>query len=67
MRNDGESNARVAMFSSVTAVGVVAYPNSDMIQLFTTEGTDDIVVKRNSGIDVAASWATGEDGTEAER
>jgi hypothetical protein len=29
-----------------------------MIQLFTTEGADDIVVKRSSAVDVAAPWST---------
>ena len=66
VRNDSESTARVAMFSSVTAVGAVVYPDSDMIQLFTTDGTDDIVVKRSSGVDVAAPWATGEGETKTE-
>ena len=33
------------MFSSITAVGAVVYPDSDMIQLFTTDGDDDLVVK----------------------
>src|SRR5262249_61531853 len=40
VRNDSESPARVAMFSSITAVGAVAYPDSDMIQIFTTDGSD---------------------------
>jgi hypothetical protein len=48
------------MFSSITAVGAVVYPDSDMIQLFTTDGEDDLVVKRSSAVDVAAPWATGE-------
>ena len=60
VRNTGESPARVAMFSSMTAVGAVIYPDSDMIQIFTTEGTDDIVVERKSGVDVAAPWSNGQ-------
>jgi uncharacterized cupin superfamily protein len=59
VRNNSDSSARVAMFSSITAVGVVVYPDSDMIQIFTTDGTDDIVVKRTSSVDVAAPWSTG--------
>jgi uncharacterized cupin superfamily protein len=66
VRNDSESTARVAMFSSITAVGAVVYPDSDMIQISTTDETDDIVVKRSSGVDVAAPWATGEDKAETE-
>ena len=60
VRNNSESPARVAMFSSITSVGTVVYPDSDMIQLFTTDGTDDLVVKRSSAVDVAAPWATSE-------
>jgi uncharacterized cupin superfamily protein len=56
VRNDGDSTARVAMFSSMTAVGAVVYPDRDMIQLSTSDGEDDIVVERSSGVDVAAPW-----------
>ena len=43
--------------SSMTAlVGVVAYPDSDMIWVWTTDGADDIVVKRSSAVDEAAPW-----------
>ena len=66
VRNNSESAARVAMLSSITAVGAVVYPDSDMIQISTTDGTDDIVVKRSSGVDVAAPWATGQGAAEAE-
>jgi uncharacterized cupin superfamily protein len=59
VRNNSDSPVRVAMFSSITTVGAVVYPDSDMIQLFTTDGTDDIVVKRSSGVDVAAPWSNG--------
>src|SRR5262249_30764122 len=59
VRNDSESTARVVLFSSMSAVGAVVYPDSDMIQLFTTDGADDIVVERSSAVDVAAPWATG--------
>jgi hypothetical protein len=60
------ATARVAMFSSVTAVGAVVYPDSNMIQLFTTDGEDDLVVKRSSAVDVTAPWATGKAKTDAE-
>ena len=58
VRNDSESTARVAMFSSISGVGSVVYPDSDMIQLFTTDGDDDLVVERSSAVDVAAPWTT---------
>lgn len=64
VRNNSDSSVRVAMFSSVSAVGAVVYPDSDMIQILTTDGTDDIVVERRSAVDVAAPWSTGQ--TDAE-
>jgi uncharacterized cupin superfamily protein len=67
VRNNSESTARVAMFSSITAVGAVVYPDSDMIQLFSTDGEDDLVVKRSSAVDVAAPWANRESEAEAEK
>jgi uncharacterized cupin superfamily protein len=67
VRNNSESTARVAMFSSVTAVGAVVYPDSDMIQLFTTDGEDDLVVKRGSAMDVAAPWTNGQREAEAKK
>ncbi len=65
VRNNSESTARVAMFSSITAVGVVVYPDSDMIQIFTTEGAGDIVVERSSAVDIAAPWSAGQGEAEA--
>ena len=66
VRNNSESPARVAMFSSTATVGAVVYPDSDMIQLFTTDGEDDLVVKRSSAQDAIAPWATGKAKSEAE-
>jgi hypothetical protein len=54
------------MFSSISAVGAVVYPDSDMIGIFTTDGEDDLVVKRSSAVDVAAPWAIGEGEAETE-
>jgi uncharacterized cupin superfamily protein len=51
VRNDTDSAARVLMFSTITAVAAVVYPDSDKISIWTTSGTDDIVVKRTSGVD----------------
>lgn len=67
VRNDSEVTARVAMFSSISAgVGAVVYPDTDMIQLLTTDGEDDLVVERSSAVDVAAPWTTGEGKAKAE-
>jgi uncharacterized cupin superfamily protein len=60
VRNNIDSTARVAMFSSKTAVDVVVYPDSDMVQLFTSDGEDDLVVERSSAVDVAAPWINGQ-------
>ena len=60
VRNNSDATARVAMFSSKSVVDVVVYPDRDMVQLFTSEGEDDLVVKRSSSIDVAAPWTSAE-------
>jgi hypothetical protein len=39
-------------------VGAVVYPDSDMIQMVTSDGEDDIVVRRESGVDAIAPWST---------
>jgi uncharacterized cupin superfamily protein len=51
VRNDTDFPARVLMFSSITAVAAVVYPDSDKISIWTTNGADDIVVRRMSGVD----------------
>jgi len=69
VRNNSDSTARVAMFSSMGAsVGAVVYPDSDMIWVWTADDAVDIVVKRSSAVDDAAPWTTGEGegGAEAE-
>jgi uncharacterized cupin superfamily protein len=65
VRNNSDSTARVAMFSSKTAVDVVVYPDSDMVQIFTSDGEDDLVVERSSAVDVAAPWINGQRQAEA--
>jgi len=60
MRNNSESTARVAMFSSRAAtVGAVVYPDSDMIWVWTDDEADDLIVERSSAVDDAAPWTTG--------
>jgi uncharacterized cupin superfamily protein len=60
VRNNRESPARVAMFSSTSAAGAVVYPDSDMIWMWTEDGAVDTVVRRASAVDEAAPWNTGE-------
>jgi len=59
VRNDSDSTARVAMFSSMSPAGAVVYPDSDMIWMWTEDGAVDIVVEQGSAVDDAAPWSTG--------
>jgi uncharacterized cupin superfamily protein len=60
VRNNSESTARVAMFSSSgAAAGAVVYPDSDLIWMWTADEAIDIVVKRSSVEDDLAPWTTG--------
>lgn len=59
VRNDSESVARVAMFSSSSAaVGAVVYPDSDMVWMWTADDAVDLVVGRQSALDDIAPWST---------
>jgi uncharacterized cupin superfamily protein len=65
VRNDSDSAARVAMFSSLSAAaGAVVYPDSDMIWMWTDDDAVDIVVERGSGLDATAPWTYGKSGAE---
>ena len=57
VRNNSESTARVAMFSSMgAAAGAVVYPDSDMIWMWTADDAIDIVVNKSSAEDDLAPW-----------
>jgi uncharacterized cupin superfamily protein len=61
VRNNSESTARVAMFSSSSAlVGAVVYPDSDMVWVWSNDDSVDLVVKRSSALDDVAPWTAGE-------
>ena len=61
VRNNSESTARVAMFSSSSAlVGAVVYPDSDMVWMWSNDDSVDLVVKRSSALDAVAPWTAGE-------
>ena len=67
VRNNSESTARVAMFSSHgAAVGAVVYPDSDMIWAWTADDAVDLIVKRSSALDDAAPWTAGENKADGE-
>ena len=60
VRNNSEETARVAMFSSMgAAAGVVVYPDSDMIWMWTADDALDIVVERRNAVDAIAPWSAG--------
>ena len=60
VRNNSESTARVAMFSSKSgAIGVVVYPDSDMVWMWTADDAVDMIVERSSALDDTAPWAAG--------
>jgi uncharacterized cupin superfamily protein len=62
VRNDSETTARVAMFSSGgAAAGAVVYPDSDMVWMWTDDEAVDIVVKRTSAEDDIAPWVARRD------
>jgi uncharacterized cupin superfamily protein len=68
VRNNSESTARVAMFSSSSAAaGAVVYPDTDMIWMWTEDDAVDIVVDRSSALDDAAPWVTGKSEAEPEK
>jgi uncharacterized cupin superfamily protein len=61
VRNNSESTARVAMFSSsIATVGAVVYPDTEMIWLWTADDAVDIIVDQNSALDDAAPWTARE-------
>ena len=62
MRNDTDSTARVAMFSSSAAtVGAVVYPDTDLVWVWSDDDAVDMIVERSSAVDDAAPWVTGAD------
>jgi uncharacterized cupin superfamily protein len=67
VRNNSDSTARVAMFSSASAAaGAVVYPDTDMIWMWTEDDAVDIIVERSSALDDAAPWVAGKSEAEAE-
>jgi uncharacterized cupin superfamily protein len=57
VRNNSGSSARVAMFSSNgAAAGAVAYPDSDLVWMWTDDGAIDMIVNRSSALDDISPW-----------
>lgn len=51
VRNDGDSAARVLMFSNTSKVAASVYPDSGKIAIWTGNDDDDLIVKRTSAVD----------------
>jgi uncharacterized cupin superfamily protein len=51
VRNDGDQTARVLMFSTVVYPTATVYPDSDKVGVYTGDKSDDLIVKRSSGVD----------------
>lgn len=51
VRNEGETTARVLMWSNVLYPTVSVYPDSGKIGVWTAGRRDDVIVKRDSGVD----------------
>lgn len=56
VRNDSEETARVALFSSMSEIGAVVYPDKDLVWMWTDDEAVDLVVERGSAVDDAAPW-----------
>ena len=51
VRNETEETVRVLMFSNVVHPNATVYPDSDKIGMWTGNRTDDLLVRRSSGVD----------------
>jgi uncharacterized cupin superfamily protein len=51
VRNDSDEPARVLMFSTVMHPAATVYPDSDKIAVWTGNREDDVIVRRDSGVD----------------
>ena len=51
VRNGTDATVRVMMFSNISEVAASVYPDSDKVAIWTGHDTDDLVVKRTSGVD----------------
>jgi uncharacterized cupin superfamily protein len=58
VRNNSDSTARVAMFSSASPAGAVVYPDSEMVWMWTEDGAVDMMVEQSSAVDAVAAWTS---------
>lgn len=59
VRNDGDVNARVLMWSEVVWPTATVYPDSDKVGVYVSEEADDLVFRRASAVE----YLDGEDGS----
>lgn len=50
IRNDTGTPVRILMWSTMGWPSVTVYPDSDKVGVYTRDGTDDVVVRRASGV-----------------
>ncbi len=50
VRNDSQETARVLMYSTVIYPAATVYPDSDKIGIWTENKSDDLIVRRSSGV-----------------
>jgi uncharacterized cupin superfamily protein len=51
LRNDGDSPARVVMWSTIVYPSATAYPDSDKVAVWTGIKTEDLIARRSSAVD----------------
>ena len=50
LRNDGDENVRLLMFSNVVLPTATAYPDSDKVGVYTGDATEDVIVPRSARV-----------------
>jgi uncharacterized cupin superfamily protein len=51
IRNDGDANVRVLMWSTIVYPTATAYPDSDKVGVWTGDRAEDLMVERSSNVD----------------
>jgi uncharacterized cupin superfamily protein len=51
IKNDGDTPARILMWSTVVLPTATVYPDSDKVGVWTGNKADDVMVRRESGVD----------------
>ena len=51
IRNDTDETARVLMWSMIVVPTATAYPDSDKVAVWTGDKSEDLIVRRSSGVD----------------